>query len=62
MQAATEAMLCDVCRAPMKLACTLPTLDRFPALRIYERTACRFARPLNLESNVFNLQSRRRPA
>ena len=44
---------------PMKLACTLPALDRFPPLQIYECTACRFARPVNLESNLFDLRPRK---
>jgi hypothetical protein len=30
----------------MALACTLPALGRFPALKIYECTACNFARPV----------------
>jgi hypothetical protein len=39
----------DVCCSPMALACTLPALGHFPALRTYECTACHFARPVSLD-------------
>jgi hypothetical protein len=51
-----EARRCDLCRAPMKLACALPAMDRFPALQIFECTACRFARPVQLDGNLLDLR------
>jgi hypothetical protein len=52
---AAQPELCDVSGGAMRLASTLPTLDRFPPLQILSAAWVTSSRPMHLEGNVFDL-------